>query len=154
MSIKDKYVAQIVSYLATQGKRIVNECLTEKDYEHDTLNLHDSYGYGIYVEGKLVQSYTTEQNAGKGKKWYGRNISGHEAIMDFLNSYEASKGIELAIVAAMPYAEVLENASGGQRRKYKVISMSYDKLKLLQTANASLGATVHRIVRGKKSTEA
>ena len=37
----------------------------------------------------------------------------------------------MIVVAAMPYAEVLENASGGQTGKYRVISMSYDKLKKL-----------------------
>ena len=75
-------------------------------------------------------------------------ISGREQIENFLMSeYKAPKGIELVIVAAMPYAEVLENASSGQHQKYKVISMSYNKLKDL--SSQVKGSSVSNIFRSQ-----
>jgi len=48
----------------------------------------------------------------------------------------------------MPYAAVLENASSGQKHKYRVISMSYDKMKQLQ--GEIKGASVVNIFGGKR----
>ena len=39
--------------------------------------------------------------------------------------------VDLAIAASMPYAHVLEKGSAGLHRKYKVISMSFQKLKVI-----------------------
>ena len=137
-----------IEQLANEGERIVRECLEERDYQHRTKNLHDSYGYALYVYGEVERQYTPPAQAEKSKKWYGRDIQGHEEIEKFIKSYKTTHPIELVIVAAMPYAEVLENASSGQLRKYKVISMSYDKLKQLQRSSP-LKTSVQRIVRGQ-----
>ena len=69
--------------------------------------------------------------------------------MNFLNNeYKPTNGIDMVIVAAMPYASVLENASSGQKHKYRVISMSYDKLKSIQSNFK--GSSVVNIYRGKR----
>ena len=39
--------------------------------------------------------------------------------------------IDLAVAAAMPYAKVLEAGGGGISKKYRVISMSFQKLQEL-----------------------
>ena len=94
----------IVKELEKDAKRILRECVDERTYEHDTKNLYDSYGYGIYVEGSLTRSgfLSTSPQASKGKKWYGTEVHGRSEIKEFLSSYDA--------------------------KKYKVISMSFQKL--------------------------
>ena len=54
----------------------------------------------------------------------------------------------MVVAAAMPYAEVLENASSGQTRKYRVISMSYEKLK--SVGQRLGGASTAKILRSEK----
>lgn len=116
--------------MVTEGRRILKECVNEREYEHDTKNLYDSYGYGVYREGRLVgKGFLGAAKAKESKDWYGEEIRGRSEIESFLQSeYKSDGGLELVIAAAMPYAVVLEKGSAGLHRKYKVISMSFDKL--------------------------
>ena len=130
-------IVNLLDKLEEEGKTILAECEKERGYTHRTYNLHDSYGFGIYVNGKLERKGFLTQSpvATEGNKWYKETLEGRKEINNFLQSYKPSSGgIQMIVVAAMPYAEVLENASGGQTRKYRVISMSYDKLKKLSGA--------------------
>ena len=130
--LADRYIDSMVAFLQKEGERILSECEDEREYNHDTMNLYDSYGYGIYVRGRLVKSgyLSPSPMADEPRKWYKQRIWGREQIKNFLEAeYKPGKGIEMVVAAAMPYAEVLENASSGQTRKYRVISMSYEKLK-------------------------
>lgn len=150
-TLKDKALAQILQRLEQEGNRILQECESERDYTHRTNNLYDSYGYGIYVFGKMTKAgyLSSSKTATESRKWYGQDVSGREQITKFLNSeYKPTKGIDMVVVAAMPYATVLENASSGQKHKYRVISMSYDKLKQLQ--GEIKGASVVNIFGGKR----
>lgn len=150
-TLKDKALAQILQRLEQEGNRILHECVDESDYTHRTGNLYDSYGYGIYVGGKLTKTgyLSSSKTATENRKWYGKNVSGREQITNFLNSeYKPTKGIDMVVVAAMPYAEVLEFATSGQKYSYNVISMSYDKLKQLQ--GEFKGASVVNIFGGKR----
>lgn len=150
-TFRDRAIEQLVRKLELEGNRILRECEAERDYTHRTNNLYDSYGYGIYVGGKLTKAgyLSSSKTATKSRKWYGQDVSGREQITKFLNNeYKPTKGIDMVIVAAMPYAAVLENASGGQKHKYRVISMSYDKLKQLQSEIK--GASVVNIFGGKR----
>lgn len=117
--------------LVAAGQRILRECVAERDYTHRSNNLYDSYGFGVYVNGKLVnRGYLSNSPTAKAaKKWYGEVIRGRSEIDKYLVSeYAPGNGLELVVVAAMPYAVVLERGSAGLHRKYKVISMAYDKL--------------------------
>ena len=148
---RDKILAQILQKLESEGNRILQECEQERNYTHQTQNLYDSYGFGIYVGGKLTKAgyLSGSKTATENRKWYGQEVSGREQITNFLNSeYKPTKGIDMVVVAAMPYAAVLENASSGQKHKYRVISMSYDKLKQLQ--GEIKGASVVNIFGGKR----
>ena len=143
---KDRAIMQIVHKLKQEGNRILQECETERNYTHRTNNLYDSYGFGIYVGGKMRESgfLTPNQRATKNRKWYGQEVSGREQLLNFLNhEYKPTKGIDMVVVAAMPYAAVLE-----QKHKYRVISMSYDKLKQLQ--GEIKGASVVNIFGSKR----
>lgn len=130
----DKAINMIVSELDKDAKVILRECVNERTYEHDTCNLYDSYGYGIYVKGALRKKgyLSSSPKATESKKWSGEEIKGREQIDEFLNSgYNPSGLIDLAVVATMPYAKVLE-AGTGLHHSYRVISMSFQKLNELK----------------------
>ena len=131
---KERMTEALVAQLAVEGDRILKECEQEADYTHRTYNLYDSYGYGIYVDGKLKRSgfLTNTATATEGNRWYKDTVKGRERLEECLSDeYKATKGIDMVVVAAMPYAHALENQSSGQKRKYRVISMAFDKLKAL-----------------------
>lgn len=130
----DKAIKMIVTELDKDAKAVLKECVNERDYTHRTYNLYDSYGYGIYVQGKLskIGYLSSSPKATKGKFWYGEELHGREEIDDYLKSDYSPKGvIDLAVVATMPYAKVLEDGGGGVSHKYRVISMSFQKLQEL-----------------------
>lgn len=136
MAVAGVMITRVLDQLEKEGQRILRECEHERSYTHRTQNLYDSYGFGVYCNGKLARKgfLSSLPTATKAKKWYGVEVEGREQIENFLNrEYKPSKGIDLVIAAAMPYAHALENASSGQRQKYRVISMSYDKLTKLQS---------------------
>lgn len=124
----------IVEALEKDAERILRECINEIDYQHRTMNLYDSYGYGIYAEGKLLKIgfLHPTPSAKVAKSWYGEKIKGRQAITEYLGrEFKPSGVVDLAIAASMPYAHVLEKGSAGLHRKYKVISMSFQKLKAI-----------------------
>lgn len=140
---KEQAIKQVIEILDAEGKRILSECESEVTYTHRTHNLYDSYAYGIYLNGKLVKKgyLSASPLSTENKKWYGKEVAGREQIDNFLNSeYKAQSGIDLVVVAAMPYAHALENASSGQHTKYRVISMAHDKL--VQVKSSIKGLTV------------
>lgn len=132
-SLYRQAVNAILLELEKDAKSVMNECIQEITYTHRSYNLYDSYGYGIYLNGKLTKSgLSATPKATEGKNWYGEKIKGRDAISDYLNKdYKPSGAIDLAIVAAMPYAKVLEDGSGNLKRSYRVISMSVQKLRAL-----------------------
>ena len=126
----DKAINMIVNELDRDAKAVLRECVQERDYEHRTYNLYDSYGYGIYVNGRLRKKgyLSSSPRATENKKWYGEEIKGRDQIDEFLNNgFNPSGLIDVAVVATMPYAKVLEYKYG-----YKVISMSFQKLSELK----------------------
>lgn len=129
--------AEVLNRLEVEGKRIIQECVDERTYEHQTHNLYDSYGYGIYVNGSLTRfGYLSAAPLATQKPFevgsegddYGRVEIRTFLAQEFAPS---SIGIDMVIAAAMPYAEVLEegNPTSNKRKKFKVISMAFDKLK-------------------------
>lgn len=120
----DRYIDQLATKLIQRGKELVKEAIDTRDYTHRTYNLHDSYGAGVYYQGKLKKVYyNTPKQADKPKKFYGKEYKGSEEIKKALNEYKpTSKGLVLIIIATMPYADILEHEKGGLKRKYRVIS--------------------------------
>ena len=144
-TLKQQATELIVARLANDGARILRQCVEQRDYTHCTYNLYDSYGYGVYVNGRLMRRgfLQSSPQATDPRKWYGENVRGRDEILEFLTSgYKPSKNIELVIAAAMPYAKVLESGGGGIKHKYKVISMSND---LLRDIAAKYNGTVKAI---------
>lgn len=140
MSKKDR-ISELVRFLSVEGQKIVDSQLKNKGYTHRTHNLHDSYGWGVYVDKKLVASGFPAVKAEKGRKWYGETIKGREAITDFLqNKYKAHDGIDLVVAVAMPYGEIVES-----KYKYEVIATARDDVKRIASKfkNANFGIISH-----------
>lgn len=124
-SLVDRYVSQLADKLIKKGKDLVEEALRTKTYEHDTYNLHDSYGAGVYYNGRLIREYyNTPSKAKKPKKNLGELEYGKDNIRDYLHEeYKpTTNGIVLVVVATMFYGEILERGGGKLKQKYKVIS--------------------------------
>ena len=117
-------INKFVDMLATEGGKLIAQAVNNRDYTHRTLNLHDSYGSAVYLNGKLVEKSVMllGSKATKAKKYKGNEIRGAEEIKKYFRSYKPKSEIELVVAAAMPYGVVLEKGGGGIRRKYKVIS--------------------------------
>lgn len=145
-SLADDIFDEILDTLDKEGERILQECVDERDYTHRTMNLHDSYGYGVYLKGTLKR-YGFLTSAPKATQsnheWYGR-----DEIESFLfKTYQPTGGIDMVVVAAMPYATNLEYGIG-IRKKYRVITMSYQKLKALAS---KIGCgTVQQVISGTR----
>ena len=140
MAKKDS-ISELVRFLSGEGQKIVDSQLQNKGYTHRTHNLHDSYGWGVYVDKKLVASGFPTVKAEKGRKGYGETIKGREAITDFLqNKYKAHDGIDLVVAVAMPYGEIVED-----KYKYEVIATARNDVKQLASKfkNANFGIISH-----------
>lgn len=136
MANKDR-VQQYVRLLSEEGRRIVNDQLRRKNYVNRTYNLHDSYGWGVYVDGKLVASGFTEEKATEEKEWNGDMYKGRKTITDFLQSkYKPHPGIDLVVAVAMPYGIEVE-----EKYKYEVIATAREDVMQLASKyrNASFG---------------
>lgn len=138
---KKNRIQELVKFLSEEGQKIVDSQLQNKGYTHRSHNLHDSYGWGVYVDKNLVASGFPATQATKGKKWYGETIKGREAITDFLkNKYTPHEGIDLVVAVAMPYGEIVED-----KYKYEVIATARDDVKRLASKfkNANFGIISH-----------
>lgn len=135
--LKDIAIRELVNMLTEDGQNVINACVQEATYTHRSKNLYDSYGYCVYLNGKVCKMgfLSVSPEAKEPKSWYGKKITGRSEIKKFFeNEYSATNGIlELVVAATMPYGTILENGSGRVKHKYKVISMSYDKLQQLKT---------------------
>lgn len=112
----------IVDTLAEIGAELVEKAEKTKTFTHDTFNLHDSYGYGVYFNHKLVRIGFLEQLALEKKKWKSTSMSGRTRIIAYLHRLKPKSRCCLVIATAMPYDKYVE-AKG-----YKVISQIYGSL--------------------------
>lgn len=108
--------------LIKEGETLMLSAYLHSEYINRTKNLMDSYGSCLYVGGKEYPNSRRYLNdtpeAEVPKKWYGVEMRGREALDEFFNDFKAEKGkIQLVVVAAMPYAAIVE-----LKYKYRVIS--------------------------------
>jgi hypothetical protein len=142
-----EYLNKFIDELANDGERAIKEAYATREFRNRSFNLKDSYGSAVYVDGKLIKRtirYLGPEDATNAlsvgwiwdkprslpdfrgaRRLTGDEIqmTGREEVMDFFSHYVPSgKGIELVIVAAMWYANVLEKGGANLRRKWRVIS--------------------------------
>lgn len=124
---KNNHRQELITILSREGQKIVDRQLQNKGYTHRSHNLHDSYGWGVYLNGELKASGFPTVKATESKKWYGEMIKGREAVESYLKTkYKAHPGIDLVVVVAMPYGEIVEG-----KYKYEVIATARGDLKKL-----------------------
>lgn len=145
-TIAKQLYQEILDELDKEAKRILNECVNERDYEHRTMNLYDSYGYGIYLKGIIMREGFLSSSPKAVANNHGRY--GRDEIKHFLETvYSPDSGIDIVVAAAMPYAVELEYGLG-LRHQYRVITMSFQKL---QTLAAKIGCgVVQQIIGGRR----
>lgn len=116
-------VEPMLDLLAQKGDKLLLEAYEGADFQNDTFNLKDSYGFGVYYNGNLVrQGNLGSAQADEKIKYRGEYISGRDELDDYLHSYKAPKDtIQLIIVAAVPYSSDLERGIS-MTQKYRVIS--------------------------------
>ena len=129
---RNKYIDNLISQLARDGEQALHDAYYGRGFNNRTYNLHDSYGSAVYYNGTLVKSsirYVGAEMAEEDDR-YGRN-----EVNDFFSNYRPKnrKGIDLVIVAAMFYADILEEGKGRLKRKYKVIAEGEDYMKNVAT---------------------
>lgn len=138
---KKNRVQDLIKLLSSEGQKIIDSQLQNKGYAHRSHNLHDSYGWGVYLNKSLVASGFPASQATEGKKWYGETVKGREAIIDFLqNKYKPHDGIDLVVAVAMPYGAIVE-----EKYKYEVIATARNDVKRLASRfkNANFGIISH-----------
>lgn len=147
---KKERISELVKFLSREGQKIVDNELSKVTYTYRTLNLRDSYGWGVYVDGKLVNKGYTATSPGIKKKWkvngVEEDITGYEAIVEFIEQkYKPHPGIDLVVAVAMPYGEILQDGGGNVKKKYEVINLSRNALKDLASRfkNANFGIISH-----------
>lgn len=121
---------QLYEQIAEEGRRLVDEAYEQKNFIDRTFNLADSYGSCLFVNGEeYPNSRYYLHRIGKANVPYdyaGEEIRGREAVERFFNSFDKSKSkgkILLVVVAAAPYARVLESGiSYGLKHNYKVLA--------------------------------
>lgn len=127
--IKDYFMNQLIQKLTDDGEKLVRRAYETRTFENRTYNLHDSYGSAVYVDGRLIKSsvrYAGSPTAKAGKIYEDELIEGRFEIDAFFDWFKPrKKGVDLVVIATMPYADILEKGAG-LRRKYKVISGAKD----------------------------
>ena len=119
----------LIDQLAKDGEIAIQTAYNRRDFTNRTYNLHDSYGSAVYVDGRLIKSsvrYAGSPIAKAGKVYEDELIEGRFEIDAFFDWFKPhKKGVDLVVIATMPYADILEKGAG-LRRKYKVISGAKD----------------------------
>lgn len=140
MAKKDKIKDKLIRQLTKEGERLINLAYKKREWENDTYNLHDSYCSAVYQNGQLLPETIRflEPNLAtavkKGKK--NKDMFGREWAMDTLRKYiPKSSGLDLVIMATMPYAEELEfgySEWGPRMQRYVIYSVITDAMILAE----------------------
>lgn len=169
---KNRYVRQLVDELAEWGHKAIIRAYQKKDWHNRTYNLHDSYASAVYVDGKLQQRtirFVGEEMSNPNSQFhhagfysvrrhdkldpdrhgerYGEGdemvTNGRDEAIAFLRQYVPNtSGVQLVVIAAMFYADILERGGGNLKRKYHVIA---DANSTLEQLARSLGGDVRPI---------
>lgn len=135
-NLKKKVEDEWIRKMAEDCEDLVYTAYMTGTYDEETGNLADSIGAAVYRDGVLLKDTMAyrQPRATKSKEWYsGDWRSGHDEMMRYFRNYKPrTMGLTIVLVAAMPYAEVLEKRKNGLQKKYKVITGAYGALKALK----------------------
>lgn len=149
---KDEIRRMLLEDMRKDCERLVKEALNTSTYLNQTGNLASSYGAAVYENGVYLEETlaTYDFNPTKPRDWYGEPKSGQDEMRNYFRDYKPrTKGFTIVLVAAMPYAEVLEKGSAGLHHKYKVISGAYSLLQdLSEKYSGKRGYKKYKFGRG------
>lgn len=146
---------KLINELTNDGHRAIQVAYQNRDFRNQLWNLYDSYGSAVYEKGRLIKHTVRylgnqeQSRSGRSMGWTwkgGRTMptrtgqryhtgdeiqmNGRDEVIDFFQQYrpQHKTGIQLVIVAAMFYANILESGVGKIKRKIKVISGARDAM--------------------------
>jgi len=103
---------QILAGLRNVREAALKYAQSSHGFKNRTFNLEDSYGAGIYLNGRLIEKTLSSPKATKPIVRNGVSYDGHAAADNFLNTYQSGDGYTLVVVAGMFYATWVENIHG------------------------------------------
>ncbi len=127
--LRVELVEQTTQQLIEYAKNTLAKAFVESEYANITLNLKDSYVWGVYFDGKRVDyGFLGAKEATTYAIEDGQQIYGREEAQKFIDSYQSrvSRGWELVFAVTTIYGAYLE--TGTNRTKYVVISSIFDDL--------------------------
>lgn len=152
--VSSRYIDDLAKKLANDGESIIRKAFQQANYDKGkTQNLHDSYGSVVYYDYKIYPNskrfLSVLSTSSKYDPYTDQYITGRRAIEEFFGTYRPSDdGMQLVIVVAMFYGEIIEQGKqGGLGRKYKVIMHVGDDVMAL--ANKIKGTRVQLIQNGR-----
>ncbi len=106
--IMDTLIEEKLNKIGLAG---VKAAIEKHEFNNDTLNLEDSYGYAIYNNGRIIgDPFLFNKQSTKTRKYKGREYSGHEETIRLLREYQPETTVwTLVVMAGMRYASFVED---------------------------------------------
>lgn len=124
-----RLVGSFEDKLELEARAFIDKMISGVTYKHQKGNLYDSYGYGIFLDGKLLRSSATDgvRTATEPIKWYQDEHFGFDLMRKTFSDggYKPSekKGYVVVFAATAPYTNVLQyGLEHGLSQDYKVIA--------------------------------
>lgn len=123
--VRQQLVDNTLESMCEYGDELMRKAYEERSWENRTFNLKDSFGWVVYNNGsEYKHGYLGTEESTKSKVIYGETMKGRSVLDAFIREYSPIlSGVELVIVAAMPYGLWLET-----RYNYVVLSSIKDDL--------------------------
>lgn len=141
-AIKKKLMAKLVAKqtqnLIAYAEKELQTMLETRGFNHRTYNLHDSYVWAVYYNGKREgYGFLDPAMASQPARFHKEKIMGRKEATDFLDRFKPDKnGWTIVWAACAPYAKYLD--SDGKKRFY-VITQRYDAIgNVLGKSNVTL----------------
>lgn len=148
----NKYIQDMVEYLAKEGARLAKNAATSKDAKNRTKNQLDAFGYMVFFNGEVKKkgyAYPTPQAEKGHRGWDAIGVpdgSGREWLDDFMQTWKPeSKGFVLIVVNAAFYSVILEEGRGKVQSRFRIISQLKDDMETLQKKFKGATTTIKTI---------
>lgn len=154
----DAYMNRFVSYLAQEGRKVINRAIATQSVKFRSYNLMDAFGFVVYHNGIVkTKGYGTQSPKSKGthRGWEKHGIpdgTGRGWLDDFISGYEPPKtGFTLVVVNAAFYARILEEGMQGPpaghpaRKKYRIISQTVGMMEDIQSKFKGSALTLQNV---------
>jgi hypothetical protein len=111
LSLVDIAMEKMMREIGEFGVKFATE---RHEFDNQTFNLQDSYGYAVYNNGAMVGNPVMfDKNATERIEYKGESLSGHEEGVKALNSANVPEsGWTVVVVAGMYYATWVEEVWG------------------------------------------